>query len=317
MRYVFSFLLFFGASLTPLVAGVDSGLLDLVPAGCRVISSVDVAAAKNSPFGGYVLSRINTQDHGFEELIQETGFDPRRDLQDFVFASPGMSSASSNARFVVLIRGHFDHERIRADALKDSTMDVFQGTEVFLTSDHHQMNALAFVNDSVMVLGDLNSVHEVLAHRGSPSALDPDVQRLVATVGPNNDLWFVSTMPGAALADHLKQQASKNFPVQALDSISQSSGGLQFGDVVRLSFDAVARSPKDAQSLVDVLRFSGSMVQMSRDKNPSAQAFAAAIDQMKLEADGDAVHIALSIPEQTLEHIANGRPRAASVDIKH
>src|SRR5581483_9314259 len=241
MRQVFSLsVLFFAASLMPLFAGVDDGLLGLVPPGSRLITSVDVAAAKNSAFGGYVLGRINTQDHSFADLIQETGFDPRRDLQAFVFASSAQGSAASQSQFVLLARGQFDHNRIRAAATaKGATVQSYQGAEIFVDTAGHQGNAFAFVNDGIVVLGDLADVQQVLAHRGSPSTLDPDVQRLVATVGPNNDLWFVSTMPGPFLTKHLHQEANKNFPVQSLDSISQSSGGLQFGDVVRLSFDAV------------------------------------------------------------------------------
>ncbi len=306
MRYVLSVSVLFLAGLVPAFGGVDNELLAMAPPGSRLITSVDVAAAKNSQFGEYVLGRINTEDHSFEDLTQQTGFDPRRDVQDFVFASPGPGAAGAQSKFALLVRGHFDQERIRAAAkAKGATLQNYQGANIFMGGPGNRENAFAFVSDDIAVLGDLATVQQILANRASQAALDPAVQQLIAAIGPNNDMWFVSTMPGSFLANHVKQHANSNVPVEALDSILQSSGGIQFGDAVRLSFNATARSAKDAQSLVDVIHFVGSMVQMSRQKGPAMDALATAVDQMTVQTDGDAMHATLSLPEKSLEQLAD------------
>ena len=147
MRYIFSiFLLAFAAS-APGFAAVDDGLLALVPPGSRVIASVDISQAKNSQFGQYMLGKISMDDHNFEELTQATGFDPRRDLQAFVFASPGPMSGSAQSRFAFIARGSFDRSRIRASAqAKGATIKSYQGVDLFIGGPNDQGNAFAFMD---------------------------------------------------------------------------------------------------------------------------------------------------------------------------
>ena len=68
-------------------AGIDRGLLALVPSSANVVGSIDVTKSRGSDFGQYLLSKQQVGDHGFEEMIVQTGFDPRRDLEHLLFAS--------------------------------------------------------------------------------------------------------------------------------------------------------------------------------------------------------------------------------------
>ena len=309
MRYAISFFLLLLTASLPGFASVDDGLLALVPTGSKLVASVDVNQAKNSPFGQYMLSKINADDQSFQDMVQQTGFNPRRDVQDFVFASSGGNSANMQGNFALIVRGNFDQSRIRAAAeAKGSQIQNYQGVDLFVGGPNNRGNAFAFLSAGVAVLGDRDTVQQIVANRGTPTVLDGRLQRLIGMVGPNNDAWFASIMAGSYLADHLKQETNQPVAGQALDSIQQSSGAIQFGDVVRLSFDAVARSPKDAQSLTDVIRFMGSMAQMSRGKGPGTDVLASAVDQMTLQADGDAVHVTISVPEKSLEQLADMAP---------
>jgi polyhydroxyalkanoate synthesis regulator protein len=99
---------------------------------------------------------------------------------------------------------------------------------------------------------------------------------------------------------------------QALQSILGASGGIRFGDVVQLSFDATARSAKDATSLADVLRFVASMIQTQRQNNQGADILASAFDNMVLTTNGDSMHVAISLPERSLEQLADMAPKSAT-----
>ncbi len=300
------------AGSTAAFASVDEGLLALVPPGAKLITSVDVSQAKNSPFGQYMLNRINSGDQNLEELIKQTGFDPRRDLQDFVFASPGPSSGVAQSKFALLVRGTFDTSRIEASAKsKGASIQNYQGVDLVSNPSGQEAPAFAFPEVGVAVIGDIATVQEVIANRGNATALDAAMQQLVSSVSAN-DAWFASLMPGSYLAKHVKQETSQPMPGQALQSILQSSGGIRFGDTVQLSFDAIARSSKDATSLTDVIRFLGSLVQTQRQKDPHADILASAIDNMSLSADGNAVHVSISIPERSLEQLADLGPRPAA-----
>ena len=304
MRHLFAASLLVCAASASAWAAVDQALLDLVPPGTRIVTSVDVDQAKNSPFGQYLLSKISTQDHNFEQLIQQTGFDPRRDLHDFVFASAGPENDMAQSRFAVIVRGNFDQNHIRATAqTKGASVQNYHGYDLFISkSDRH--TAFAFTEAQIMVMGDVATVQQILANRAYHTGLDPQLQQMVSTVSAANDAWFASVMPGSYLADHVKQQANQS-AAQALQGVLQSSGGIQFGSVIRVSLDATARSPKDAQSLSDVIRFLGSLVQMNRQKGPNAENLASAVDAMTLDTDGDAVHVSISLPEQAVEQLAN------------
>ncbi len=315
MCHVIAVCLFLSGVSIPAFAAVDQSLLALVPPGTKIIASVDIGQARNSQIGQYMLSKVNTEDRSFEELAQQTGFDPRRDLQSFVIASTGVDSEGSQAKTAVIVRGTFDQSRIRTTAkTKGALIETYRGTALFINQSGHQLTAFAFPETGVLVMGEVATVEQVLANRGTPAALDPGLQQLVSSVGLNNDAWFASVMPGSYLANHVRHEMNQPGAGQALNSILQASGGIQFGDQVRLSFDGVTRSPKDAQSVGDVIRFLSSMVQMNRQKGPNAESLASAIDGMNLQIDGDAVHISVSVPEKTLEQLAD---EGASVSHAH
>lgn len=80
---------------------------------------------------------------------------------------------------------------------------------------------------------------------------------------------------------------------------------MKFGATIDVTVDATARSEKDAQSISDVIRFGASMVQMQRENNAKAGILANALDGMTLQNTGTAVHLAVSLPEKSLEQLAD------------
>ncbi|MBV8897157.1 MAG: hypothetical protein JO051_11645, partial [Acidobacteriaceae bacterium] len=192
----------------------------------------------------------------------------------------------------------------------NGTIQNIEGVDVYIGNGHHQQQqAFALPDVGIAVVGDLASVQEVIANRANTSQLDPALQSLISKVSANSDAWFASVLPGSYLTQHLNdatnQQAKSQ--AQALQSVRQAAGGVLFGDPVQLSFDAVTRSPQDAVSLEDVVRFMTSILQMQRQQNPQLQVLASSLDNMTLTASGDHFHAALAIPESSLEQLADSR----------
>lgn len=292
------------------LAAADTSLLALIPAEAKVVSSIDVQQARSSQFGQFLLSKMNSDpNNGFDKMAQETGFDPRRDLQTFVFASPGPAANKAESSFVILARGNFDSQWIRKQTLSNNgTIQTIAGVDVYVGNGRHQQQqAFALPDVGIAVFGDLASVQEVIANRANPTQLDPALQALISQVSANNDAWFASVLPGSYLSQHVNdatnQQAKSQ--AQALQSVRQAAGGVAFGNPVQLSFDAITRSPQDAVSLQDVMRFMASIVQMQRQQNASAQVLASSLDNMTLTASGDHFHASLAIPESSLEQLAD------------
>ncbi|MCU1293724.1 MAG: hypothetical protein JWP08_2574, partial [Bryobacterales bacterium] len=151
--------------------------------------------------------------------------------------------------------------------------------------------------------GDLATVKEIIDHRASPTNLDPGLLQRVNKVGVTNDVWFASLLSGSFFGNRMELPGagSQLKDSSALQSILQSSGGLHFGDQVKLSVDATTRSPQDAVSLTDVLRFVSSIVQTQRRNDPNAAIVATALDRMELQTTGADLHVGLSLSEKNLE----------------
>jgi hypothetical protein len=322
MRRVAALPLLLSAASLVASASVDPGLLALVPPASKFIAGVDVDRAKSSQLWQYVAGKTHTDNNKeFTDFVQQTGFDPRRDLQQIVIAGSAPNAGQSDPRFAVLARGNFDQPRLDASAKqKGFVAQNFEGVALFIDKSQPKGgNAFAFLGNGVGVMGDPETVKQIIANRGGASTLDASVQAKITSTAADNDIWFVSSVSGSEMAAHFnpappngaqaKEGANQGWPqAQALQSVQQASGGIQFGDMVRFRFDAVTRSAKDATSLADVVRFFASMVQMQRQKDPRAEMAAAAFDDMQLRTDGEAVHLALEFPEKTLEQLVDSTP---------
>ena len=300
--------LFFAGVLSAF-ASVDTGLLSMVPAEAKIIGSLDVTQARNSDFGQYLLSKAQNEDTHFQEMVDQTGFDPRRDLQTIVFATSGPEAAGKPSSFAILARGNFDPNRIKTLATgKGATSISYRGFDIIVhTHDKgQQQTAIAFPEAGVAVMADLATLKQVIDSRAMPTTLDPILQSKINAIGSNNDAWYVSLLGGSFLADHMGKDGTPQ--AKALQGVLESSGGVKLGAMIETTFDAVTRSAQDATSFSDVIRFFASMIQMQRQNDPRAGILATALDGMTLENSGAAVHFAVSLPEKSLEQLAEAAP---------
>jgi hypothetical protein len=294
-----------GGALSAL-ASVDSGLLSLVPSGAKIVASVDVTHARNSEFGQYLLSKMQSEDAHFQEMIDQTGFDPRRDLQDIVFET-GDPGATGKGSFAILARGNFDAAKIQALATsKGASVVSFSGVDMLVESKKQgQQTAIAFPEVGVAVMADLSTMKQIITNLSSPAVMDADLKSKINVIGNTNDAWFVSLVGGSFLADHAGPAGQQ---AKALQGVLQSSGGVKLGAMIDTTFDATTRSAQDATALSDVIRFLASMVQMQRQNDARAEVLASALDGMTLQTTGATVHVAVTMAEKSLEQLAQSSP---------
>lgn len=294
-------------------AAADTGLLALLPSDAQTVASVNVDSSRSSGFGQFMLRQMASNDSGFQDMVQQTGFDPRKDLQTVVFAG-FPSTEKGKGRFLMLARGVFNEQMIASHATaKGMTPSDFGGTTVLVSSGTTPAG-LAFPETGLAAFGDLASVQQVLNNRANPVVLADALQAQIKSVSANNDAWFASTVPGTNLMSHLPQGAgpmgNSQQGSQLMQAVVQSSGGVRFGDTVQMSLQAMTRSDKDAVSLTDFIRFISSAVQMQRQNDPRAAILAPAMDSMTLRADGRQVYTSLSIPEADFERLLGNAPHA-------
>src|SRR5208283_2720675 len=96
------------ATLVMVFAGTlpaaDSHLVNLVMPDATVIADVNVAQAKTTPFGQYVLTLIAPHDQQLQAMSVLTGFDPRQDVNELLVATNGGAGSKIG---IVLASGTF------------------------------------------------------------------------------------------------------------------------------------------------------------------------------------------------------------------
>jgi hypothetical protein len=303
-----------------LSAAVDPGLLALVPANTQLISGVHVDQSRVSPFGQFIISEIQMHPGDLQKLIDDTGFDPRNDVIEVLMTSNGQSRGHVG---LVLARGNFDPAKVETAATaKGAVIQNDLGTDVIIgnhADDNERPGAVAFLDNTLAVAGTLDAVKAVIANKGNTAVrISQALLAQVNTLSATNDVWFVSLVPGTTLLPQSAISGNGNASTvnqdpkaMALQAILQSSGGVRFGDQISMSFQALARSDKDAQSLADVVRFVSSMVQMKRQESPQLGIMATAFDGMSLTTNGSTMTLGMTIPEQSFEQLAQSAKHGA------
>jgi hypothetical protein len=285
----------------------DPALLQLVMPDAKVIAGIQVDQTKNSLFGQYVLSHMQVDDVGFKNFIAQTGFDPRRDVSELLIASNWESNSPAN-RWLVMARGTFDSSKVASAAQGNGiTTTNFQGVDILTYSGHGQsdvQNGIAFFDATSAVMGDLPSVQAAIQRRKSGAAPSGQLLTKVRDLSSKNDFWFVTLVPVSEFAGAMPDpNLSGAMKGNLLAAINEASGGIRFGDTVTISAEALTRSDKDAQALVDVVKFVAGMIQLNRQNNPAAGQVATLLDTLDCKTAGNVTTISLAIPEQQLEQM--------------
>ena len=274
----------------------DPQLLRLVPAGAQVVAGLDVSKLRNSPFGQYLLTQLSAQESHLQGLEAMTGFNPRRDVSEIVSAARGPNQRSG----VVLLRGNFDKGKILGLLTANGqTLNLYQGVEM-LTNPHGR-DAVALVDNSLVVLGSSDNVKAVLDRRGTGDAMEAALSAKIDRLSGSFDAWMVTTLPVADIAAAVPDRnASGILKGDIWKKIRQASGGMKFGSMVEMAGEADATSAQDAASLADVVRFLVSMVQMQSPQGVP-EALLKALRTANVSSAESTVKVSMAMPSADLE----------------
>ncbi len=297
------------AAQATVFAAADPGLLRLMMPDAKVIAGLEVQQTKNSLFGQYVLSHMQLEDAAFKKFIAQTGFDPRRDVTQIVMAS-NWEQSTPQSRWLVAAHGSFNVGQIsEAAKANGGTITDFQGVGILTYAEDAKSeveSGIAFLDSSSAVMGDVASVKAAIERKQSNAAPAGNLLDKVRELSANNDFWFVTVVPISEFAGAMPNpNLSGAMKGDLLAAIHQASGGIRFGDTVTISGEAVTRSDKDAQALVDVFRFLAGMIQLNSQNNKVAGQVSTLLDNMALKTTGNVMSMSLAIPEQQLEQLLN------------
>jgi hypothetical protein len=283
--------------------GADTQLLNLVMPDAQVLAGINVTNSEISPLGTFLLAQISANDKTLQELITQTGFDPRKDLTEVLAASNGSQTAPAS---LALSRGNFDVAKI-SGLVKASQVSTYKGATLIA----FEKDAAAFIGNSIAIAGSLDSVKAALDRSSGVNSISPALATQVQTLSTTQDAWSVSLaslgalMPGASgNATAAAGSGAAGMASQALQfvkNIQSCSAGLKFGSTVQFTAQAVADSAQDAGALGDVIKMVTSLAAMGAGSNKDAAAIAQLLQSLNVATDGATVNLSASIPEAQIE----------------
>jgi hypothetical protein len=299
LRHTATLAIAFAATLP----AADSRLVNLVMPGATVIAGVNVAQAKATPFGQYVLTLVAPHDPQIQALATLTGFDPRRDVTELLAATSGGAGATSG---LALARGVFPTETVIAAAtVAGAATESYQNFTILKSPDG--LKGLAFLDSSLAVFGDVVNVKGAI-DRQSPGArhLPAAVVAQIGQLSAANDAWVVTTVSPAGLRPPSMASTVPGLNAQALQQVQRATVAVKLGADVKLTAQAQLDTPQNATTLAGMLQLVANMAQMQAQKNPDAAALAKAL---LFSADGSTVSVTFSFPGEQLRKLTEPRQR--------
>jgi len=276
----------------------DSGLVNLVMPDAKVIAGVNVAQAKATPFGQYVLTLIAPHDQQLQALAAVTGFDPRQDVNELLVATNGGAGSDVG---LALARGTFNVSAItNAATLAGSATAAYMGITIVETPDGKK--GFAFLDSTLAIFGDVASVEGAIARQPSSAQhLSSTVVSQINQLSGANDAWVLTTVPPASLQPSGAAPIVPGVNAQTLQQIQQISAGVKFGANVTVTAQAQMDTAQDATTLAGMLQLVANMAQMQTQKAPELAVLA---KSLTASASGSTVTVTFSMPEAQIQQLA-------------
>lgn len=285
-------------------------LLSLIPDDAGSVVGFDVAKVLGSPFGRRILNKMQSEDPRLKILFK-LGFDPGRDLKNVTVSTGGAAGRS-----LVAASGSFDSKKIvqgLAGELVAHSMKstVYEGIEMMMSADG---NGMAIPDNNTILLG-----HELLIR----SALDrrklKTTRRPLATMQllgkaerwmDGYDLWFAFSGAQNELAGRVGERATGGvIGSELLKGFDRTYGGLRFSDSLEVGVETVAKSEKDANTMVKAMKLMSLvslMTKGSSNKNPLSF-----LDSLDIKADGSIVNLKIVVPKAAFDAMTPPGPDEA------
>ncbi len=208
------------------------------------------ASAKVDPF----------QQPEFQEFIRETGFDPRRDIQE-VYLAIAQKPGPSGDHVLAVVRGSFDSQQLLAIAREKTgpggiASETFENFILYIPPMNNRVR-LCFPEDGLLVVGQSSLVKAWLKNyqRGSGPGLPRKIKATIDRLSFKGDLWFA--MDPAPLVDQMAENFARRRQDERLEAV-RSLQGVGFSALVNkgMRFESLGMfsDPEKAQLFRDAVK---------------------------------------------------------------
>jgi hypothetical protein len=275
-----------------IACAADPALLNLVMPGAKIFAGVNVERILASPMGKEIDSKIREAAPQLQEILNQTGFDPRRDLKEILIAA---TAEGQNGPSLILVRGSFDPVKLGAYLASSGQIPVnYEGVPI-LSNPAQKSGAMALLDSEIAIAGDLDQVQAAIHRRNHGTVLPAEMASRIAALSERYDIWFQSAVavmpPAAKVSDPRFQQAG-----DLLRSIQQFSGGIKFSSGVDVAAEVVTHNEKEAASVLGALQLFTGFLTVNQQSPGALKP-----DAIKLTSEGKTVRLALSITGEQLK----------------
>jgi hypothetical protein len=227
-----------------------------------------------------------------ERIALLTSIDWSQQVQDVVLAG----GAGKSAPALIIVRTSLDPARIQALKAFTGNMTEYQGVPI-LVSDKPGNGVFAFLDNSIVLVGQMADVQSAIRRRGQHAALPAALAAQVARYS-GYDIWAAQAgilpqpLSGSAAASPAEAKVA-----EFLAKVAGFNGGLRLSPDFDLSADIEARTEKGAAEMAEGLR---SLTSMARSQVRNANQGVSGLEGFRYHVNGKHVMLALHVPEEQM-----------------
>ncbi len=233
----------------------DAVLQKYVPTDTTMLAGVEVEKVEQSPLYQRLQGQLNPEH--VNEVVQQLGFDPRKDVTAVLIASNGRET-------VALARGKFPVQQLEAKFEQDHmARSKYKGHEFFADG----RRAVVFLRKDVMAAADIATVKGLLDQTAEGhGGISPALQDRLAHLRKDATVWVVSDHGLPLMGIPLRQNVES-----ALSNIrgyvTGVTAGAAFDDGAHFQGDVDCISPEGAQRVHDALRGGIGLARLATNDN--------------------------------------------------
>jgi hypothetical protein len=275
-----------------------------LPAESHAVFGMNVRKFVDSPVYAKFEEKHGQRIAGdLADFIAKTGVDPRRDLSYVVAAG---RAVDDKGKGVIIAVGRFNTAAITS-YIHTHVVPIrvdYKGTQVLMFPEKNGTEVekgVAYLSESEIALGDLESLKEVIDVRSgaSPGILsNATLAPMVKALNPEEMFWF------AGDAATILAEAPGNMPfADSIASVQTVMGTINVTDAVNGRITATAKDEDSARKLADVARGFVALGQLAGNQQPDITEL---LKGISVTQDRNAVRLVVNIPLDLLEKLEQG-----------
>jgi hypothetical protein len=265
---------------------IDNVLVRMVPPGTTGLVGVHMDQIKQTELYRKLLASQNLGQ--IDQFAAETGFDPRRDVRELLYATTAQGS-------VMMARGTFHIHAGRGTNVKN----IRHGDYMIVASG---MAGYCVLDSTLALAGEVPVMESTLDEwkSGTHALAQPLLARAV-TVNPQSQFWGVSTGVGNFLADHPPMAGSGLDFSKIFRGLQDTWFQADLSTGFRGEVHGVTATEKDAMSLRDAVR---GIVGLGRLNTPEDQSDMLKVwDGIVVDQQARSIAIKADIPQDLVDRI--------------